>query len=179
MMIEKGKNDGNESEKPKKSTIKRGNISIISPTVKRIKHVKDYKTVKTKSLNDKKIRSTMNPSKVNDDEAENESKKSEKPEKSEKLKSEKSEKTNRKCSNLAKTLVESLENKTIEVSEKASDDRLGKKSNVRRLGDAFQVLMEGGETHPKTPLSRKKVKRCAKPSPYISGKSVMDRWLKK
>ena len=94
-------------------------------------------------------------------------------------KSEKSEKTNRKCSNLAKTLVESLENKTIEVSEKASDDRLGKKSNVRRLRDAFQVLMEGGETHPKTPLSRKKVKRCAKPSPNISGKSVMDRWLKK
>ena len=70
-------------------------------------------------------------------------------------------------------MVENLDKNLAYVSAKA-DDRMGYKPSKRRLRGAFTILMETVGTLPKTPLRKKKLKRCDDQSKSTSIKSLLE-----
>ena len=70
-------------------------------------------------------------------------------------------------------MVENLDKNLAYVSAKA-DDRMGYKPSKRRLRDAFTILMVKIGTMPKTPLKKKKLKRCDDQSKSTLNKSLLE-----
>ena len=74
-----------------------------------------------------------------------------------------------------KKMVEAINTEIVKVND---DDRTDE-STVKKIRDAFEVLMENGDTHgKKTPL-KPRLKRCLKPTNTSGEKILMEKWLRK
>ena len=87
-----------------------------------------------------------------------------------------SNKTNIEKPLVVEKIVDSLQSNSIKLFEKANDGS-NEMSNVAKIKNAFELLMEKGDTpRRKTPLKRK-LKRCDGPT---DGQTrLMDKWLRK
>ena len=147
-----------EPKDVKNKKVKRFKVSIPSPKIKKIKSPKSNNNRKEKKKSDDKV----------DKEGKNDVKTVEKTDQIGKMSCLKKPKM------IGKIIEDLEENPEIVVDMKADDDG-GKGSRVGRLRDAFEILLENGDTHTKTPCKKFKIKRCKKPA--SSQKNTLDKWL--
>ena len=85
------------------------------------------------------------------------------------------DKTRNKKSVVMKKMVEALNTETV----KLKNDDHKEESTVKKIKDAFEVLMENGDTHArKTPL-KPRLKRCLRSKNTSGEKILMEKWLSK